>query len=193
MKNLTVKLASLSPMLQNPLTKETLQELLTGVRLAKQKDRPLEEICKEKLYKSDDNKLGIPAQNLLSALMEAGRDVKNGKKAVSTATSTSLPSFLTIEGEFLPFTNNPKWEPDLRGGTLDNGKAKVKVAIVRPKFKYWELTVRMQYDEKIADESVVKDLIRIAGNKIGLGDFRPAKRGVFGRFAIADFKVEKTA
>lgn len=191
MKTVIVKLASISPMIQNAISEKTLRELIYPTKKAYQAavSRSPKEIAREKLYKSKDGKLGIPTQHLLFSLIEAGHDVKNGKKAVSTATSTSLPSFLTIEGEFLPFTNNPKWEADLRCGKLKNSK--VKVAIVRPRIDTWKLVVKIQFNEKKVDVSVVKDLFKIAGMKVGLCDFRPAKRGVFGRFKLADFKIKE--
>ncbi|MSU75904.1 hypothetical protein EXS54_00285 [Patescibacteria group bacterium] len=174
-------------LLMNPMTEATLEGLRTGVHAPKQKDRPAKAEAEEKLYTDDEGNLGIPMENLFSCLVEAGRYVKVNKKQVSTASSTILPAFLTIEDTFLAFTEYSDWEVDKRRGVNPNGGE--ATCLVRPKFKEWQCQVTLEIDEKIASEGTVQDLLSIAGSRIGLGDFRPAKRGPFGRFAVTAWKV----
>jgi hypothetical protein len=141
-----------------------------------------------KLYKSPEGELGIPALNLFASLIEAGRKVKNGKSQISTATSTTLPSFLEIEEFFLPFTASSDWVPDMRRGVSNSGTTKVAVAIVRPRFDIWELKATAVIDDDVIDESIIREVFRVAGTGVGLCDFRPAKKGPFGRFKVTDWK-----
>lgn len=171
-------------MLMNPMTPGTLEELRTGVRKQKAKDRPADDVAAEKVIE-EDGKPGIPAEYLGACLVEAGRQVKNGKKQVSTVSSSVLFSFLSIEEPFLPFTEHSDWVTDMRRGRLP--KDGTAVCLVRPHFKEWSCQVTLEIDETIAEESTVKELLRVAGSSVGLADFRPACRGPFGRFKVADW------
>ena len=199
MRTVVVTCRGLSPLLMDRMTEETLEGLRTGVRVSKPKDRPKTEVAREKLcretYKDDngtpDGPIGIPSEMLFSCLVAAGRNVKHGKKQVSTAKTTTLPDFMTINSFFMPLTNidgepeDSYWVPDSRRGRLQDGTA---VCIVRPKFKEWTFDAEIEYDEKIVDESVLRALFRNAGSAQGLGSFRPNCKGQFGRFVVANWK-----
>ena len=89
MTQLTIQCTGLSPMLMNPMTEDTLNSLATGNRKPVVKDRPFEDVANERIYRNDAGQMGFPAINLISALKHAGRNIKNGKKAISTATTTT--------------------------------------------------------------------------------------------------------
>lgn len=190
---LTIKVTcqGVSPLLMNPMSDETLEGLRTGVRTSKPTDLTSEQEAEKKLYKDSNNgnMIGIPALNLYSCMIEAGRSVKNGKKQISTKDSSSLPSFLQIDEEFLPFINEAKWVVDKRRGRLP--KDGTAVCLVRPKFPEWEFKVTLRVDETICAENTARKLVETAGNSIGLGAFRPTCRGPFGRFKITEWKVQK--
>ena len=213
MKTFEVTLVGVSPMLQNPMTERTLDELESGVRTSLRKDRPREDVVREKVI-VNNGYLGVPAEYLLACLIEAGRKVKNGKFNISTATSSTLPGFLSIRDEFLPFThieNNGSfdwlethkesgypegitevpWIADRRRGVLDSGGKKVAVPIVRPKFPAgWTIKATIDIDEgeNGCSPDTAKKLFEVAGRSIGLGDFRPAKRGPFGRALVSSWR-----
>lgn len=179
-------------MLMDPMTDEILESLRTGVRVDKPRDRPIEEVAREKLYREngDGSRVGLPAEMLFASLVAAGRNVKNGKKQVSTATTTTLPSFFMIEDIFIPFSNIPRgkedkyWKPDKRRGRLKDGTA---VCIVRPRFDEWEFEVSVRYDEKKVHQSVLKALFENAGCAQGLAAFRPNCKGPFGQFEMVEW------
>ena len=180
-------------MLMNPATEELLESLRTGIRPQVDKESPPEKIAEGRIYRDTSNggKIGIPAQNLYSSMIKAGRHVKNGKKQISIAKETTLPSFLHIEEEFLPFTKNGKWVVDKRRGVMDSGGKKVAVCIIRPKFPNWELDVTMTLDEDECSPDTARKLLDTAGKKIGVGDFRPTCNGPFGRFRVTKWKTKK--
>lgn len=178
--------------LMNPMTDETLDELAgVGAKKASDKDTPLEDRAKKRVIRDENGNMGLPVTYILAALIAAGRHVKNGKDKISTATSTTLYEFLTIEDEFLPFTNQD--EPmivDKRRGVLNNAGKSVAVAIIRPKFKHWQVTFNVSIDTSVPISiDVVKQIFDAAGRKIGVGDFRPAKKGPFGMFSITGWEV----
>lgn len=190
MKRVLVTCMGISPMLMNPATPELLMQIRSKTTPPRRTDWSVEEEAATRLCHGDDygapGQIGIPAVNLFSALVKAGRKHKMGRTQISTATSTTLPSFLSIEDEFLVLKGDDvanSWEPDVRRGTNPNGGE--LVVLVRPKFRNWEFDATILYDELKANEDLVKNLFETAGSSLGLGDFRPGKGGPFGRFAVA--------
>jgi len=193
---LTIHCKGLSPMLMNPMTEDTLNSLATGNRKPVVKDRPFEDVASERIYRNDAGQMGFPAINLISALKHAGRNIKNGKKAISTATTTTMFSFLEFPDEFITFDGIDEkgeipWRVDKRRGVMKNGAASVAVAIIRPKFDHWGFTITVNFNDKLIREETVKALFVEAGSNAGLCDFRPSKNGPFGRFEVVSFQVEK--
>ena len=179
--------------MMNPMTGDLLDALISKGKKGKQvvEDRSHEEVAKDKVIKNEQGQIGLPPEYLYACLNNAGRNVAfDTKKKMATATSSLIPSFLTIENEFLKFKNQK--EPmvvDKRRGVLNNAGKMVAVGILRPKFKNWEFEIDLIVDEKEINPAKIKELFEKAGNTIGLGDFRPQKRGPFGRFMVAVWQV----
>jgi hypothetical protein len=172
----------LKPLLMNPATEELLNQLRNKTPSPKRTDWSPEDEARTKLYRDVDGRVGIPALNLNSCLIEAGRMVKNGAKQLSTAKSTIIPSFLSINSLFLPFNGDPKWVADMRRGRNPNGGE--MVVLVRPRFDDWSFDFTLEVDDDEINLNVVRSLVETAGKKVGLCDFRPACKGPFGRFAV---------
>lgn len=197
MIRVNVQLRSSSPLLMNPLTDEQLDGLFRGAagRRAARRDISYEEVCEAKVYKDENGNPAIPVQNLFACLVEAGRLVKfDGKRGISNGDSTLLPLFLSIvnEGMYLPLVESSDWVVDKRRGV--NPATKAAACLIRPRFDRWGLDVTIEIDETELDESKVRDLFDRAGRAVGLGDFRPNKKGPFGTFKIHSWIVtERTA
>lgn len=203
MKLLRITLKSLSPgMLQNPATPELLEALRTKTPQTKRTDWTVSDEAGTKLYRSEPDgdkpgMMGIPAQNMLACLVNAGRYVKAGKKQISTATSTTLYDFVELEDTFLPFNGtdakgNVEWKPCVVKGTMHAAQKETAVCIVRPRIMHWTMTVNLRFDDsRGVNQDVVVELFKQGGRKVGLGDWRPQKRGNFGRFVVT--KVESVA
>ena len=195
MQKVTVKCRGLSAMLMNPMTDETLNKLITGVGKPIIKDRPFSDVAAERIYRDDKKRMGFPTINLIGALKHAGRSVKNGKKAISNAASTTLFSFAEFPHEFTPFDGlddkgEIPWRVDKRRGVMKNGAATVAVGIIRPRFDAWGFTAVIILNDKITKDETLRKLFQEAGSNSGLCDFRPSKNGPFGRFEVSDWKVE---
>jgi len=192
MKLAKIHIQCLSPgMLQNPATPELLESLRTKTPVQKKTDISLYDDAKTKLYRAEDTgKMGVPAQNLLSAIVLAGQHVKVGKKAISTAKASTVFDFIEFVDDFLPFdslneTGDVPWTPFPVKGTMHNGASEVAVCINRPRIPHWSMSFIIRFDEtRGVGEDTLRMLIEVAGRKIGLCDWRPAKKGRFGRFIV---------
>lgn len=195
-------------MLMNPMLDKTLDELQTGKREPIDKSLSKEAIAASRVIRDFEGNPGFPIEYLLPCLVEAGRSVKNGKKQVSTAGTTTIYDFLEFGDltfiKFKPIDKNQfpsqiqqrmhadGYLVDRRKGNMHNASKSTAVAIIRPLFPKWEVVLEFTVNTEAplgVDVGVVKQLFEFAGSRVGLGDYRPAKRGPFGRFQIADWKI----
>jgi hypothetical protein len=202
-----VELTGVSVLLMDRMPEETLDSLITGTPRQLNKSRPLEEMAAEKIYrdKYPNGQIGIPVECLIGALKGAGRLIKSGKKQISTASTTTLFSFLTIREQFLVLLDhegNPVQEipadeenPAQRPWTVDKRRgygeqAGVAVGIVRPRFDEWKLKLTADIDlSRGVDLGTVKRLFEEAGTTQGLCSNRPSCNGPNGRFGVSQWDI----
>ncbi len=58
----------------------------------------------------------------------------------------------------------------------------------RPRFEPWAAKFVFELDEGLADPEAVVTMLADGGNRVGVGDYRPQKKGWFGRFTIAGWE-----
>ena len=58
----------------------------------------------------------------------------------------------------------------------------------RPRLDEWTLQCEIQYDDTLLKESELRRIVDDAGSRVGLLDFRPEKKGPFGRFMVTEWK-----
>lgn len=186
-----IKCRGTSPLLMNRMSESTLEGLRTKVKAAKNKDvghvRTPREDAAPKIYGTDERPI-IPGENLMACLIEAGVFVRlDAKRQISTGKATILPGLMSLLDFELPLVDPDsgepcKWEPDLRKGTNPNGNE--AVAICRPRFDRWAFFAKIEIDEREIGENAIRSLWDLAGRRRGLGDFRPARKGIFGQFVV---------
>jgi len=188
-----VKCEGVTPILFNRKTDELLWKLISKEKSAKTAAAPgtPREMCEPKLYRTQKGAPYIPGEMLMSALINAGQFIRlDGKRQVSTAKSTVLPAFLTLLDHVLELPN-PNWEVDLRGGVNPNGGE--AVAIIRPRFDEWGFTANVLIEDTEIGEDKMRQLFDYAGTRMGLGDFRPQRKGTYGKFRVVCWdRVEQT-
>lgn len=149
--------------------------------------------AESKLYKNKKGVIGIPAHMFFACLCDAGRLVRNGKKKITTLerwiSSSILPSLVSIKEDFILLNDGkggkPRWVIDRRCWHSHIAKGH----LVFPRFNSWGFRATLEVDKKKVKPEIIKQLVEIAGNKIGMCYLRPTHRGPFGRFEIAEWKV----
>jgi len=183
-----------SPLLMNPMPEGVLLNLRDKKKKAKSAQAtvtPREE-AGTKVYQTAEGKPYVPAKWLMSALIVSGRYSRlDGKRQMSTKDSSLVPGMVQIDEMLFPLRTEggkmAKWEVDLQQGRNPNGGE--AVCIVRPRFDDWCFTATIFVDTSQINEDSYRELVDRALDKVGLGDFRPAKRGTFGRSVVASWKV----
>lgn len=189
--NVTIRCRGTSPLLMNRMSESTLEGLRTKAKKPKAANvghvRTPRDEAAEKIYTHADAPM-IPGENLMSCLIAAGVFIRlDAKRQVSTGKGTLLPGLMSLHDFLLPLvdpdTGAPAaWEPDVRQGRNPNGGE--AVAICRPRFDRWAFRARIEIDDAEIGENAIRQLWDLAGRRIGLGDFRPARKGIFGQFVV---------
>lgn len=141
------------------------------------------EIAESKLYIGLSGKPTIPQPNLLRCLVEGGRFHKVGKAQVTTAKSSMLYSCVDIEGAEVEIEHEQPWRVDTRAVRIPSTGGRILAH--RPMFDDWRLSFTLDIDDKIISPNLARAIIDDAGKRVGLGDFRPATKGPYGRFNVA--------
>lgn len=184
-----VKIAGVSPILMNRFTEENEIKVSSGVSAVSisGKGTPREQAIK-KAYIDNEGCLYIPGQNIYSSIIEAGKFHKTGRTKITTTKSSLVPAGIAINELICPL-NTKEFEVDSRSVVIPATGG--RIMCYRPRIDEWQLSFTLDVDEKMFDEKTVRLLVDDAGSKCGLGDFRPQRKGTFGRFKVVEWKVEK--
>jgi len=58
----------------------------------------------------------------------------------------------------------------------------------RPRLDEWIAGFKIEYDDGLLNEKEIRRIVDDAGMRVGLLDFRPEKKGSFGRFMVTEWK-----
>lgn len=144
------------------------------------------EQAEKKLYLGMGSQPTIPQPNLIRCLVDGGRFFKAGKKQITTKTESLLFSCFDIEGAEINIIHREPWRVDTRAVRIPSTGGRILTH--RPLFDDWALGFIIELDEAMIAPNLLRDIIDAAGKRIGLGDFRPATKGPFGKFVVTSWK-----
>ncbi len=188
MKHVKVKIRGISPLLMHK-PPDDLGENKANRGVAGNGDTTPKEVAEASIYKSDNNACIVPATWVLGSIIDGGSFEKIGRRKVSTARTSLIPAAVLITEEYMTLHSKDGWTVDSRPVTIPATGGRVMRH--RPKWQDWSLEFTMQIDTDVLNTDMIRRCIDHAGSKIGLGDFRPARRGPFGRFVVDLWKEEK--
>jgi hypothetical protein len=181
---LNVEITGITPLLMNRFNIEE-QQATTKV---KDKNLTPREAAKKVCYE-DEKGLYYPAVNIFAALIESGKFHKSGKMKITTARSSLIPAGVMIDGTVLYFKRPNQWEVDSRAVVVPSTGG--RIVCHRPRLDDWCLDFSLDVDPEMFSAKFIRTLVDDAGNKVGLGDFRPARKGIFGRFVVTKWDEVK--
>lgn len=180
--NVTIK--GITPLLMNRPT-EMIGEKSKDVRRENMTPREQAEL---KIYELE-GKLYCPATHLQGALVEAGKHKKMMGKGSSRANYSKVCGYAVQIEPFEIEHKIQKWE--VFSILAVNPTTKGRNLLHRPRLKDWELDFEVIFDDEQIEVPVMKELFEIAGKIVGIGDWRPAKKGRFGKFQVIKWKEAK--
>lgn len=155
----------------------------------KEKNLTPREAAERVCYEDEEKKLYYPTTNIYACLIEAGKFHKDGKVKVTTARSSLIPAGVMIMGNHVYFKTPDMWEVDSRAVVVPSTGG--RIVCHRPRLDNWSLEFQLELDTKMFTPKFIRTLVDDAGQKVGLGDFRPARKGIYGRFVVTNWKEEK--
>lgn len=188
---ISVRISGVSPLILNKFTDAAAMASSNGSRssaAAGSRGTP-QEIAESKLYYGIDGTLVIPSPNLLRCLVDGGSFFKAGRKQITTKAESMLFSCLDIVAAEIPLIHDQPWTVDTRAVVIPATKGRILAH--RPRFDDWALEFSLDLDTSIVQESLLREIVDAAGKRVGLGDFRPARKGPFGKFRVDEWKVSE--
>lgn len=183
MRLINVVIEGTTPLLCNRFTDAAQQAATNGTRLSSNGDKgtPREQ-AEQKLYLGHDGKPMIPQPNLFRCLIDAGTFFKAGKSKVTTQKSSLLPACVEVDGLELSLEHKEPWDVDTRAVRIPSTGG--RILCHRPSFNDWRLPFTLRIDTELMSPKLMREIVDAAGRRIGLGDFRPACKGPFGKFVV---------
>lgn len=191
MYTINVQISGITPLLMNRFTEENEVKVSSGVSKVAVggKGTPREQ-ARKKAYIDDDDNLYIPGPNIFACLIQAGKYHKNGKSKVTTTKSSLVPAGMAVS-DIVCKLNTKDFEVDSRSVVIPSTGGRIMAH--RPRLDEWSLSFTLEVDEEMFSVEFVRLLVDDAGRKVGLGDFRPDRKGPFGKFVVSGWQVEKAA
>jgi hypothetical protein len=182
-----VEIQGTTPLLCNKFTDAAAMSATNGTRVSAVGDKGTpQEQATARLYIGHDGKPCIPQPNLFRCLIDAGTFFKAGKGKVTTQKSSLIPACVEIVGIELPIIHKENWSVDTRAVRIPSTGG--RILCHRPSFNDWKIQFTMSVDTDLISAKLVRELMDAAGKRIGLGDFRPACKGPFGKFVVNSWR-----
>lgn len=181
---ISISIQGLTPLLLNRFTDAAALAATSGTRgssAGADRGTP-REIAESKLYLDSNGKFCVPQPNLLRCIVDGGSFHKIGKKQVTTKESSLVYACADIVGLSIPIKTKSEWSVDIRPVVIPATKG--RILCPRPRFDDWTLTFELVLNTDIIGVNLMRRIVDDAGTKIGLGDFRPARKGPFGKFVV---------
>lgn len=181
MKKIQVELTGITPLLHNKPEEYGFDEQW----VEKKASTDYEKEALKKLYVDSNGKIYQPATHIDRALIESGKKIK--VKGQGKATYSKLFGSMVAVEEFEIVHKIQKYE--IHKSLVVIPSTKGRVMRYRPMFKEWKLEFHITFEDEIPAE-VVKEALEIAGKYVGIGDWRPEKKGKFGKFQVTKFEEQ---
>jgi len=145
---------------------------------------PEEEAEASCYWMPDKSSLMFPGDNIGSAMVRVAPGYKANRKPLTAFVAGSVQ----IVPEHVPF-GTTKYLIDTRRAVVQ----RQGILRSRAKLPEWTLNFEMHVDDDfpVRELSILRQMLEETGRRIGLGDFRPEKRGRFGKFVVTKFEETK--
>jgi hypothetical protein len=123
-----------------------------------------------------DARVIIPALSIEAMVVAGGKKLKQGN-AVKSGIIVEEDAILEYEG---PTDINKLWAGAKHIHKVAAKVGTARIMRTRPIFRVWGCGITITADETVIDEAEVFQILKTAGQLVGIGDWRPR----FGRFSV---------
>lgn len=183
MLQLAITIQGITPLLLNRFSDEAAASATAGTRASIATDHlPPKDDAESRLYLDEKGQWIIPQPNLFRCIIDAGKFFKAGKTKITTLKSSLIPAAVTMTEVYYPLKSKKGWTVDTRPVRIPATGG--RILRHRPLFNDWGLSFKCELDETMITAKLFREIVDAGGRRIGLGDFRPDCKGVFGKFVV---------
>jgi hypothetical protein len=189
MVDFTIRIEGISPLILNRFTDEAAMSATSGTRTAvvgNEKGSPKAQAEKKLYWSVDGETLIVPSPNVFACIIAGGAFHKAGKSKITTQKSSLIPACVAISEVEIPIISKEGWMVDTRAVRIPSTGGRILAH--RPIFNDWQLSFTLELDDDFMSASLLRQIVDDAGKRVGLGDFRPACKGPFGRFVVTQWE-----
>src|SRR5215471_741776 len=174
-KSIGVTIKGTSPLLMHAFPLEPIEAI---------EKQSAERQAEHAAYRDESNGGGlyVPGVNLQRALIAAATYSKGkGRASLQKPAAACLqvsPEHLDLGLKTYAIDSRPVVMPSTKGRILRH----------RPRIEAWQLTFDLDYDDTLLKATEVRTIVDNAGARVGLCDYRPEKKGPFGKFIVTEWK-----
>lgn len=135
-------------------------------------------------YRDPDTKdLYVPGVAIQRALVGAAAYSKGkGRGSLQKVVAASVlvsPERVSLGTQTFAVDSRPVVVPATKG----------RVVRHRPRIDTWKLTFHVEWDETLMTAEQMRRVVDDTGRRVGLLDFRPERKGPFGRFTVTNWEL----
>lgn len=186
MKTVNVEIRGTSPLLIHRFSESAEQAKPTRRQIVTDVD-PRAEALKN-AYVAADGTYYFSAFAIPNAMGAAGSGYK--MRGTRKTLRFVVPSAVRVTTDAITIMNGagPAQAFEVDGRPVTIPATKGRIMRYRPRFDCWGAQFSLLIDDNQIDLENVHRLLNDAGQSIGIGDFRPEKRGPFGTFRVTRFE-----
>jgi hypothetical protein len=176
-----IRIVGLTPLIVNRFHEDAASEATSGTRGHKEY-LPPDEDAQQRLYMNGHGPF-IPAENIRQSIITAASRHRIGRRAATSDVAAACyitPFELPLKGE---------WHTDSRAVVIKATGG--RILRHRPMFDEWGIDFQMEIDASLISEKLIQNVLEDAGKLVGIGDFRPARKGPYGRFSVESWEKIK--
>jgi len=178
MKSYIVRILSVTPLLMNRFGEDARYRVEKGTSNVARPKGDREKDAEERAYRMESGELYTPSTHIMGAIIAAAGHKKIGRRSAATFAAGGM----YVQPDFIGHGTD-EYVIDSRPVRIQ----KARIMRHRPKLESWKLEFTLDFDDDVFHPDLVKEILEIAGRRIGIGDFRPQRKGPFGRFMVTHF------
>ena len=186
MKTIQVEIRGTTPLLIHRFGEAAEQGKAT--RMVEVAERNPREEATKAAYIAEDGTFYFSAFAISGAMGAAGAShkVKGSRKSLRFV----VPSAVRVPTDTITILNGagPAKDFEVDGRPVTIPATKGRIMRYRPRFDCWGAQFDLLVNDELLSVEMAHRLLQEAGQSIGVGDFRPEKRGPFGTFRVTRFE-----
>lgn len=186
MKRIQVEIRGITPLLIHRFTEQSEQAKPTRKMMVGTVD-PRAEATKN-AYIAKDGTFYFNPFSIAGAMGNAGANHKMRGSRKSLRFVVPCAIIVPTDGITILNGDGPAKDFEVDSRPVFIPATKGKIMRHRPRFDNWGARFELQVNDDLLDVETAHQLLTEAGQCIGIGDFRPEKRGPFGTFRITLFQ-----